>query len=123
MFGLPAEFYVPRHETPTSCSERLTMELRHLRYLIAIAEERSFSAAAARLRLAQPALSRQIRDLERELGTELFVRDSTGTVITAAGEQCASAARQILENVSEAIKRARLAHSGLVGKCILGVGR
>ena len=99
------------------------MELRHLRYLIAIAEERSFSAAAARLRLAQPALSRQIRDLEREIGTELFVRDSTGTVITAAGEQCASAARQILDDVSEAIKRARLAHRGLVGKCILGVGR
>jgi DNA-binding transcriptional LysR family regulator len=99
------------------------MELRHLRYLIALAEERSFSAAAARLRLAQPALTRQIRDLEREIGTELFVRDSTGTVITAAGEQCASAARQILDDVSEAIKRARLAHRGLVGKCILGVGR
>jgi DNA-binding transcriptional LysR family regulator len=99
------------------------MELRHLRYLIAIAEERSFSAAATRLRLAQPALSRQIRDLEREIGTELFVRDSTGTVITAAGEQCASAARQILEDVGEAITRARLAHRGLVGKCILGVGR
>ena len=99
------------------------MELRHLRYLIAVAEERSFSAAAARLRLAQPALSRQIRDLEREIGTELFARDSTGTVITAAGEQCANAARQILDDVSEAIKRARLAHRGLVGKCILGVGR
>ena len=99
------------------------MELRHLRYLIAIAEERSFSAAASRLRLAQPALSRQIRDLERELGTALFVRDSTGTVITAAGEQCAGAARQILDDVSNAIRRARLAHGGLVGRCILGVGR
>jgi DNA-binding transcriptional LysR family regulator len=99
------------------------MELRHLRYLIAIAEERSFSAAAARLRLAQPALSRQIRDLERELGTALFVRDSTGTVITAAGEQCAAAARQILNDVSNAIRRARLAHGGLVGRCVLGVAR
>jgi DNA-binding transcriptional LysR family regulator len=99
------------------------MELRHLRYLIAIAEERSFSAAAARLRLAQPALSRQIRDLEKEIGTALFVRDSTGTVITAAGEQCANAARRILDDAAEAIKRARLAHRGLVGKCILGAGR
>lgn len=99
------------------------MELRHLRYLIAIAEEGSFSAAAARLRLAQPALSRQIRDLEREIGTNLFVRDSTGTAITAAGEQCASASRQILDDVGEAIRRARLAHRGLVGKCILGAGR
>jgi DNA-binding transcriptional LysR family regulator len=99
------------------------MELRHLRYLIAIAEERSFSAAATRLRLAQPALSRQIRDLERELGTALFVRDSTGTVITAAGEQCAAAAGKILDSVGNAIRRARLAHGGLVGKCTLGVGR
>jgi DNA-binding transcriptional LysR family regulator len=99
------------------------MELRHLRYLIALAEERSFSGAAAKLRLAQPALSRQIRDLEREIGTELFIRDSTGTVITAAGEQCASAARQIIADVGEAIHRARLAHRGLVGKCILGAGR
>lgn len=99
------------------------MELRHLRYLIAVAEERSFSGAAAKLRLAQPALSRQIRDLEAEIGTPLFVRDSTGTVLTAAGEQCASTAREILEDVSAAIERARLAHKGLVGKCILGAGR
>lgn len=99
------------------------MELRHLRYLIAVAEERSFSAAAERLRLAQPALSRQIRDLEQEIGTPLFVRDSTGTVLTAAGEQCTDTARQILDDVTEAIERARLAHKGLVGKCTLGAGR
>ena len=99
------------------------MELRHLRYLIAIAEERSFTAAAVKLRLAQPALSRQIRDLEREIGTPLFIRDSTGTVLTAAGEQCVGAARQILDDVTRSIERARLAHRGLVGKCILGAGR
>jgi DNA-binding transcriptional LysR family regulator len=99
------------------------MDLRHLRYLIAVAEERSFCAAADRLRLAQPALSRQIRDLEQEIGTPLFVRDSTGTVLTAAGEQCVVAARQILEKVGEAIEHARLADQGLVGKCILGAGR
>src|SRR3954468_11817555 len=99
------------------------MELRHLRYLIALAEERSFIAAAAKLRLAQPALSRQIRDLETEIGTPLFVRDSTGTVLTAAGEQCVTVAREILTDVDDAIERARLAHKGLVGKCILGSGR
>jgi DNA-binding transcriptional LysR family regulator len=99
------------------------MELRHLRYLIAVAEEQSFVAAAARLRLAQPALSRQIRDLEQEIGTPLFARDSTGTVMTAAGEQCVGAARHILDGVGAAIDRARLAHKGLVGKCILGAGR
>src|SRR3954463_1759666 len=99
------------------------MELRHLRYLIAVAEERSFIGAAAKLRLAQPALSPQIRDLETEIGTPLFVRDSTGTVLTAAGEQCVTVARQILADVDDAIERARLAHKGLVGKCILGSGR
>jgi DNA-binding transcriptional LysR family regulator len=116
MSGPAAEFYVPRHETTLSPPEPLTMELRHLRYLIALAEERSFIAAAAKLRLAQPALSRQIRDLEGELGTPLFV-------LTAAGEQCVSAAREILDDVGAAVDRARLAHKGLVGKCVIGAGR
>src|SRR5438477_2743109 len=99
------------------------MDLRHLRYLIAAAEERSFVAAAARLQLAQPALSRQIRDLEEEIGTDLFIREATGTRLTASGEQCVRAARSILEDVRAAIQRARLAEHGLVGKCVLGAGR
>jgi DNA-binding transcriptional LysR family regulator len=123
MLGTEVKSYLPRHETMHSPPGPLTMELRHLRYLIAVAEERSFIAAAAKLRVAQPALSRQIRDLEGELGTPLFVRDSTGTVLTAAGEQCVQAAREILDSVGLAIDRARLAHKGLVGKCIIGAGR
>ena len=99
------------------------MELRHLRYLIAVAEERSFVAAAARLQLAQPSLSRQIRDLEREIGTELFIRESSGTRLTAAGEECVRTARQMLEDVRGALQHARLAENGLVGRCVLAAGR
>ena len=58
------------------------MELRHLRYFLAVAEEGAFTRAAARLFVAQPALSRQIRDLERHVDCQLFVRGSRGTVLT-----------------------------------------
>ena len=99
------------------------MELRHLRYLIAVAEEKSFVAAAARLQLAQPALSRQIRDLEQEIGTELFIRESSGTRLSAAGEECLRTARQIVDEMKAAMQRARLADHGLVGRCVIGAGR
>src|SRR4029450_13503814 len=62
------------------------MELRHLRYFVAIAEEGSFSSAAERLWVAQPGLSTQIRRLEAELGGKLFIRHTRGGDLTAAGE-------------------------------------
>ena len=61
------------------------MELRHLRYFVAVGEEEHFGRAALRLRVAQPALSRQIQDLEREIGFQLFDRLSRGVKISAAG--------------------------------------
>src|SRR4051812_24677206 len=98
------------------------MELRHLRYLIAVAEEGSFVAAATRLAVAQPALSRQIRDLETEIGTDLFLREPSGSKLTAAGQECVRTAREILEQVSGATRRARLAEHGLIGRCVLATG-
>src|SRR4029077_20890253 len=63
-----------------------TMELRHLRYFVAVAEEGSLTVAAERrLHTAQPSLSRQIRDLEYEVGTQLMVRSARGIELTAAG--------------------------------------
>ncbi|HZC94294.1 MAG TPA: LysR family transcriptional regulator [Mycobacterium sp.] len=65
----------------------MDLDLRKLRYFVAVAEELSFRRAAERLHLAQPVLSRQIRALEKELHAQLFTRDSTGTQLTAAGHQ------------------------------------
>ena len=72
------------------------MELRHLRYFVAVADHGSFSRAAEALLVAQPALSRQIRALERELGNDLFERTATGSVLTPGGEALLDHARQIL---------------------------
>ncbi len=90
------------------------MELRHLRYFVAVAEEGSLTLAAERrLHTAQPSLSRQIRDLENELGVELLVRGSRGIALTAAGEAYLSHARLILAQSEAAIAAARnAAHSG-----------
>ena len=62
------------------------MELRHIRYFLTVAEEGSFTKAAEKLCIAQPPLSRQIRDLEEELGTQLFIRKAKGLALTESGE-------------------------------------
>jgi DNA-binding transcriptional LysR family regulator len=85
------------------------MELRHLRYFVAVAEERSFVQAARRLYLAQPALSKQIRDLETELGVELFHRLPRGVRLTPAGEAFLGNARTTLEAAGRAVTSARAA--------------
>jgi len=83
------------------------VELRHLRYFIAVAEERSFVRAAARLRIAQPALSKQIRDLETEVGVALFERLPRGVRLTRAGEAFLAEARGTLDGAVRAVARAR----------------
>ena len=88
------------------------MELRHLRYFVAVAEERSFSRAATRLRVAQPALSKQIRDLEIELGTVLFERGPRGVFLTAAGRAFLVEARHTLDVATHAVASARGAAVG-----------
>jgi len=88
------------------------MELRHLRYFIAVAEERSFSRAGTRLRVAQPSLSKQIRDLESELGTVLLERGPRGVHLTAAGRAFLVEARRTLDVASHAVASARGAAQG-----------
>jgi DNA-binding transcriptional LysR family regulator len=91
------------------------LELRHLRYCIAVAEEGSFTRAAKRLRLAQQAVSRQIADLERELGVKLFERGARGTVLTPAGNAFVEGARGALGETVRAVQRARAQNaSGLL---------
>lgn len=86
------------------------MELRHLRYLLAVAEEGSLTAAAEkRLHTAQPSLSRQLRDLELEVGVQLFVRGSRGVELTPAGRAFLDHARIALNQVAEAVAAARRA--------------
>lgn len=85
------------------------MELRHLRYFAAVAETLHFSRAAARLHLTQPALSRQIRDLESELRTALLLRHGTATTLTPAGAVFLPRAREILAASDRAIAEARAA--------------
>jgi len=95
----------------------MSVELRHLRYFVAVAEERHFTRAANRLRIAQPALSRQIRDLEEELGCPLLDRQARNLTLTAPGEALLEEARKLLgetERLKEATKRASNGQTGYV---------
>ncbi len=98
------------------------MELRHLRYFIAAAEESTIVAAAKRLRIAQPALTRQIHDLEREIGVDVFERGARGVDLTPAGEVCLVSARHIVRQLDVAMEHARGASEGTVGRCVISVG-
>jgi DNA-binding transcriptional LysR family regulator len=90
-------------------------ELRHLRYFVAVAEELNFSRAATRLHMAQPPLSVAIRQLERELGTDLFVRTTREVRLTEAGRLFLEGARRTLAEADRAVADARRAGAGEVG--------
>jgi DNA-binding transcriptional LysR family regulator len=90
------------------------LDLRKLRYFVAVAEELNFRRAAERLHLAQPVLSRQIRALEKELHARLFTRDSTGTQLTEAGCQLLTDATVLLANAQAAQRRVARAAAGTV---------
>jgi DNA-binding transcriptional LysR family regulator len=85
------------------------MELRHLRYFVAVAEQENVSRAALKLHVSQPALSRQVRDLEEELGFALLERTAKSVRVTEAGKVFLREARAVLQRAEEAVSKARLA--------------
>jgi DNA-binding transcriptional LysR family regulator len=96
------------------------MELRRLRYFVAVAEELSFNRAARRLHMAQPPLSVQIKNLEEELGVLLFERTSRGVLLTEAGELLLEEARRIIVQVDQTVGLVRRVGHGEVGRLTLG---
>src|SRR6476646_5850206 len=96
------------------------MELRHLRYFLAVAEALNFTKASARLRVAQPALSRQMTDLEDEIGVDLLKRSPRGVTLTAEGQLFLEEARDILKRTDESVKKVRALARGEYGELHVG---
>jgi DNA-binding transcriptional LysR family regulator len=96
------------------------MELRHLRYFVVAAEEQNVTRAAERLHLSQPPLSRQIRDLEDELGVELFRRTARSLALTEAGKAFLPEARAVLLRADQAMQAARAAANNCKGRLRVG---
>lgn len=96
------------------------MELRHIRYFLTIAEEKHFGRAARRLRMTQPPLSRQIQELEAELGFAVFERARTGVELTPAGAVFLARTRGLLDSLDLAVREARRASVGEIGQIVVG---
>lgn len=98
----------------------MNMDLRHIRYFVAIAEELHFGRAAERLGISQPPLSQQIQALERELGIELFRRTKRAVALTKAGEALLPEAYRLLDQAARVKGAAKRAGSGEIGRLYLG---
>ena len=96
------------------------MELRHLRYFVVVAEEQNVTRAAERLHVSQPPLSRQIHDLEQELGVELFRRTAKSLALTEAGKIFLIEARAVLLRVDKAVETVRTVAHGVRGSLRIG---
>jgi DNA-binding transcriptional LysR family regulator len=129
-FDLLLRFMSPKYQTVIDASNTtllshqylygIGMELRHLRYFVMVGEEQHYGRAAQRLHVAQPALSRQIQDLEEEIGCRLFDRLPRGVKISAAGKSFLDDARRILQQVNEATARAKRVALGQSGTLRVG---
>jgi len=96
------------------------MELRHLRYFVAVAEEENVSRAALKLHVSQPGISRQIHDLEDELGFQLFERSAKSVRLTGAGKVFLTEARAVLQHADDAVDKARTAAGGTSSEINVG---
>ena len=96
------------------------MELRHIRYFLVVAEEQNFTRAAARLGISQPPLSMQIKQLEQEIGTELFYRTTNGAELTAAGSAFYQAVKPIEQRLQAAVTTTQEVANGSLGTLRLG---
>ena len=96
------------------------MELRQLKYFVAVAEEGNFGAAARRLNISQPPITRQIQKLEDELGVLLLRRTTKGAELTTSGEVFLEDARQTLAQVARGMERSRAAQRGELGTLEVG---
>jgi len=101
--------------------EYAAMELRHVRYFLAVAEYLNFSKAAAQLHIAQPPLSRQIKQLEEDLGVALFVRNKRRVELTKAGQVFLDEARKLVVQAGHATEAARHAQKGESGVVRIGI--
>ena len=96
------------------------MELRHLRYFLAVGEALNFTKAAAQLRVAQPALSRQVQDLEDEIGVDLLRRSPRGVILTAEGKLFLEEVRELLKRADESVEKVRALARGEYGELHIG---
>src|SRR6058998_2744596 len=96
------------------------MELRHLRYFLAVGEALNFTKAAAQLRVAQPALSRQVQDLEDEIGVDLMKRSPRGVALTAEGKLFLEEVRELLKRADESVEKVRALARGEYGELHIG---
>ena len=96
------------------------MELRHLRYFLAVGEALNFTKAAARLRVAQSALSRQIQDLEDEIGVTLLRRSPRGVMLTAEGKLFLEEVRELLKHADQSVEKVRALARGEYGELHIG---
>jgi DNA-binding transcriptional LysR family regulator len=110
-----------RAGNPIRASEESGMDFRHLKYFIAVAQELNFGRAAVALNISQPPLTRQIQQLEEEIGAQLFIRTPKGVELTQAGQVLLEEGLNIRSMIEQTTERTRLAGQGKLGQIDIGI--